>query len=134
MAKGSIRSPSTASEFLLPNYIYIHLDNGEVLQQEYSQPPMLPSHFRWVVKLTNYIHFDKGGGGEVLQQEYSPSHSMTSSMGRALPFCSVRLSTDCSVLTRVARTWVSTSVNVSTREVARGAGMLLAASSLSCSF
>ena len=31
-----------------------HLDEREVLQQEYSQPPILPSpHFRWVVKHQN---------------------------------------------------------------------------------
>ena len=45
--------------FLLPNYInflciimqwFLYLDKEEVLQQEYPQPPLLPSpHFRWVV-------------------------------------------------------------------------------------
>ena len=45
---------------LLPNYIHgkavimqssLYLDKREVLQQEYSQPPILPSpHFRLVVK------------------------------------------------------------------------------------
>ena len=30
---------------------FSYLDKREVLQQEYSQPPILPSpHFRWVVK------------------------------------------------------------------------------------
>ena len=47
--------------FLLPNYIrlyaiirqyFSYLDKREVLQQEYSQVPILPSpHFRWVVNV-----------------------------------------------------------------------------------
>ena len=48
--------------FLLPNYthvyeiimqwIFFYLDKRELLQHEYSQPPILPSpHFRWVVNL-----------------------------------------------------------------------------------
>ena len=44
---------STASEvFLIFNtQLYSYVDKREVLQQEYSQPPTLPSHhFRWVVK------------------------------------------------------------------------------------
>ena len=46
---------------LLPNYIHVYaivvqlfsyFYKREVLQQEYSQPPKLPSpHFRWVVNL-----------------------------------------------------------------------------------
>ena len=45
--------------FLLPYYFHVYVfvmpkfsrfDKREVLQQEYSQPPILPSpHFRWVV-------------------------------------------------------------------------------------
>ena len=46
---------------LLPNYIHVTVngttnsynDKREVLQNEYSQPPILPSpHFRWVVNIT----------------------------------------------------------------------------------
>ena len=61
MAKGCILTtvlPLRCFLFLLPNYIHVyaiimesfsHLDKGEVLQQEYSQPPILPSpRFRWV--------------------------------------------------------------------------------------
>ena len=64
MAKGSIVTselPLRCFLFLLPNYMHVyaiimhyslHFDKREVLQQEYSQPPILPSpHFRWVVKV-----------------------------------------------------------------------------------
>ena len=52
--------------FLLPNYMHVyamimqhfsHFDKREVLQQEYSQPPILPSpHFRWVVNTLSRVH------------------------------------------------------------------------------
>ena len=41
------------------NYVAIfsYIDKREVLQQEYSQPPILPSpHFRWVVNDNINIH------------------------------------------------------------------------------
>ena len=62
IAKGRIVArvqPLRCLLFLLPNYIHIcaivmhhfsYLDKRKVVQQEYSQPPMLPSpYFRWVV-------------------------------------------------------------------------------------
>ena len=61
MAKGCIVAwllPLSCFLFLLTNFIHIYaimiqsfLDKREVLQQEYSQPPILPfPHFWWVVK------------------------------------------------------------------------------------
>ena len=61
MAKGCIVAwllPLRCSLFVLPDFIHIYaiiiqnvLVKREVLQQEYSQPPILPSpHFWWVVK------------------------------------------------------------------------------------
>ena len=63
MAKGCIVAlvlPLRCFLFLLPHYIYVYaiimqyfsyIDKREVLQQEYFQPPILPSpHFWWVVK------------------------------------------------------------------------------------
>ena len=60
MAKGCIVAwllPLRCSLFVLPDFIHIcaviiqkFLDKREVLQQEYSQLPILPSpHFLWVV-------------------------------------------------------------------------------------
>ena len=38
-----------------------YLDKREVLQQEYSQPPILPSpHFRWVVNHLKHTHVGMG--------------------------------------------------------------------------
>ena len=66
-AKGSIVArvlPLRCFLLLLPNYIHIYanigqkfscFDKREVLQQEYSQPPILLSHqFRWVVNVYMY--------------------------------------------------------------------------------
>ena len=56
MAKGCIVAfilPLRCFLFLLPNYCIViqwfsYLDKRQALQQEYSQPPILPSpHFRW---------------------------------------------------------------------------------------
>ena len=56
--------------FLLPNYIHVYvivkaifsyLDKREVLQQEYAQPPILPSpHFRCVVNVLTFLLFAAG--------------------------------------------------------------------------
>ena len=67
MAKGSIVArvlPLKCFLFLLPNYIhgyaiimqyFSYLDKREVLQQEYSQPTILPSlHLWWVVKTPTF--------------------------------------------------------------------------------
>ena len=36
---------------------FSYLDKREVLQQEYSQPPILPSpHFWWVVNVNTFMH------------------------------------------------------------------------------
>ena len=72
MAKGCIVArvlPLRSFLFLLPNYIHVYviimqyisyLDEREVLQQEYSQPPILPSpHFQWVVN----THLGRAGRG-----------------------------------------------------------------------
>ena len=69
IAKGSIVAsvrPLGCFFFLLPNYMHVdaiimqpfsHFDKRVVLQQEYSQPPILPStHFLWVVKAEKYTY------------------------------------------------------------------------------
>ena len=68
MAKGCILAqvlPLRCFLFLIPNYIHVYpiimqklsyLDEREVLQQEYSQSPILPSpHFQWVVNLCSLV-------------------------------------------------------------------------------
>ena len=66
MAKGCIVAWLLSLRFSLPYYIHVdaiimqyvsHLDKKGVLQQEYSQPPILPSpHFRWVVNGPGFHH------------------------------------------------------------------------------
>ena len=72
MAKGCLAAcvlPLSFFLFLLPNYIHFYaiimqmfsyLDKRGVFQQEYFQPPILPSpHFRWVVKMVSEVHIEK---------------------------------------------------------------------------
>ena len=100
-ALGVYCDPSTASEAFLiftaqlysylcnNNAIFSYIDNREVLQQEYSQPPILPSpHFRWVVNLlfvgrgceahftTTAFEFNENSGNlEVFDQNLEENHS-----------------------------------------------------------
>ena len=101
MVKGCIGAgvlPLRCFLFLLPTYIYTcsykhlsHHDKREVLQQEYSQQPILPSpYFRWVLNIEYKVLINNpmftpdapqtegwgggGGWGEV-------SEALTSAMG-----------------------------------------------------